>query len=347
METPRFQRRCPWITADLQTVRNVLPGHLPGIPPGSGRRFEIPLSDGSGDRLAARCHEGRSPDLPTIILIHGLTGCENSRHILQSAEAWLNQGAPVIRLNLRGSPPGRSIARDHYHMNRLGDLADACRFVVDLLPRTRQNGIVMIGFSFGGALAMRLACSSFLPEEVNSVVSVSAPLDLEAASRRIGERRNRIYERWLLSRLVNETRPVLQRAPPAVRAGVARARHIRDFDDVLTCREAGFRDALDYYRSCAPLRDIDLLRIPALVIHADDDPWVPPPPAIRHPLLTMKLTRGGGHVGFHGRGSRMPWYNQAAISFVREQAMGRSQTGNRCGEKSPRPAETAFTPDTH
>ena len=159
---PSFRRRWPWITADLQTIRNVLPGRLPGIPADSGRRIEIPLSDGSGDRLVARFHPGREP-VPAVVLVPGLTGCEGSRHVLQSAGAWAAGGAPVVRLNLRGSPPGRSLAKGHYHMDRVRDLADACLAVSDLDPGIAQRGIVIVGFSLGGALALRLAQAPYLP----------------------------------------------------------------------------------------------------------------------------------------------------------------------------------------
>ena len=130
---PNFRSRWPWVKADLQTIRNVLPGRLSGIPPDSGQRFEIPLRDESGDRLAARFHKGRKP-VPTVVLVPGLVGCETSRYILQSADAWVASGAPVVRLNLRGSPPGRSIARGHHHMDRVRDLADTCLAVADLDP---------------------------------------------------------------------------------------------------------------------------------------------------------------------------------------------------------------------
>ena len=312
----RFSRRWPWVTADLQTVRNVLPGRLAGIPPASGRRIEIPLSDGSGDRLVARFHPGRGP-LPAVILVPGLTGCEASRHVLQSAGAWTAEGAPVVRLNLRGSPPGRALARGHYHMDRVQDLADACEAVSDLDPGIARQGIVIVGFSLGGALALRLAQAPWLPAPVKAVVAVSAPLDLVATAERMVRPRNRLYERWLLGRLKRETEPVWRRAPAPVRAAVHRARHIRDFDDALTAKEAGFRDAADYYASCSPVRGMDALRVPTLLIHADDDPWVPPPSTPERSPLRVVVTRGGGHVGFHGTGSRVPWYVGAAAGFVK------------------------------
>ena len=312
---PPFCRRWPWVTADLQTIRNVLPGRLAGIAADSGRRIEIPLGDGSGDRLAARFHPGREA-LPAVILVPGLTGCEASRHVLQSAAAWVARGAPVVRLNLRGSPPGRALAKGHYHMDRVQDLADACLAAGDLEPAIRQQGIVIVGFSLGGAIALRLAQAPSLPGLVKAVVAVSAPLDLVATAERMVRPRNRLYERWLLVRLKRETQPLWRAAPTPVRAAVQRARHIRDFDDALTAKEAGFRDAADYYISCSPLRGMDALRVPTLLVHADDDPWVPPPMVAKGPLLRVVVARGGGHVGFHGAGSRMPWHVDATLHFV-------------------------------
>ena len=313
--TASFRRRWPWVTADLQTLRNVLPGRLAGVPAGSGQRIEIPLSDGSGDRLVARYHSGRAT-APAVILVPGLTGCEASRHVLQAADAWVSDGAPVVRLNLRGSPPGRSLARGHYHMDRVQDLADACLAVADLDPGIRRQGIVIVGFSLGGALALRLAQAPSRPEIVRAVVTVSAPLDLPATAERIARPRNRLYERWLLGRLKQETARLWRDGPASLRAAVQSARHIREFDDALTAKEAGFRDAADYYASCSPLRDMESLAVPTLIIHADDDPWVPPPSVAERAPLRVAVTRGGGHVGFHGRGSRMPWYVGAAAHFV-------------------------------
>ena len=313
--TATFRRRWPWVTADLQTIRNDLPGRLAGVPADSGQRFEIPLSDGSGDRLVARYHPGRPP-APAMILVPGLTGCEASRHVLQAADAWGADGAPVVRLNLRGSPPGRSLAKGHYHMDRVQDLADACLAVADLDPGIRHHGVVIVGFSLGGALALRLAQAPSPPEIVKAVIAVSAPLDLPATAERIARPRNRLYERWLLKRLKQETAPLWRDGRASLRAAVQSARHIRDFDDALTAKEAGFRDAADYYASCSPSRGIDKLAIPTLIVHADDDPWVPPPSVVERTPFRVLVTRGGGHVGFHGTGSRMPWYVGAAARFV-------------------------------
>jgi hypothetical protein len=68
----------------------------------------------------------------------------------------------------------------------------------------------------------------------------------------------------------------------------------------------------DYYRQASPLWRLQEPRIrrelpPCLLIHAEDDPWVPVEPtrsleAFQDERLQLLLTTKGGHNGFHGRG---------------------------------------------
>lgn len=81
------------------------------------------------------------------------------------------------------------------------------------------------------------------------------------------------------------------------------ARTIRQFDEAFTAPVSGFRDADDYYEkaSAAPL--LGCIRVPTLIIHSVDDPFLPWEPFTRetvrkNPQLLLVLTRKGGHVGF-------------------------------------------------
>ncbi len=164
-------------------------------------------------------------------------------------------------------------------MDSVSDLADACVALAKIHPQAVARGIVLIGFSLGGALALRLAASDYVPDSLRAVVSVSAPLDLEATSKRLSRYRNRPYEHWLLKRLRKESELIWQSKLPEIGTVLARVRSLRSFDNILTAPEAGFRDVTDYYASCSPLRSLSDLRVPSLLLHADDDPWIPPPPA--------------------------------------------------------------------
>ena len=67
-------------------------------------------------------------------------------------------------------------------------------------------------------------------------------------------------------------------------------------------------------------RRLSKIAVPTLVLHASDDPWIPADayldfPWPVNPNLTMVLSRRGGHLGFHGRGSPIPWHVQCIGRF--------------------------------
>jgi predicted alpha/beta-fold hydrolase len=85
--------------------------------------------------------------------------------------------------------------------------------------------------------------------------------------------------------------------------GLRRIRTVRQFDDAFTAPHHGFRDAHDYYHRASALRVVDKIRVPTLIVSAQDDPFVPPEPfrdraVTGNPAITVLLTPEGGHCGF-------------------------------------------------
>ena len=50
---------------------------------------------------------------------------------------------------------------------------------------------------------------------------------------------------------------------------------VRQFDEAYTAPHHGFRDAADYYHRASALRVIDHIRVPTLILTAENDPFVP------------------------------------------------------------------------
>jgi predicted alpha/beta-fold hydrolase len=80
-------------------------------------------------------------------------------------------------------------------------------------------------------------------------------------------------------------------------------RTVRAFDEAFTAPHFGFQGAEDYYHRASAMRVIDRIRVPALIITAEDDPFVPCHPfrdekIAGNPHITLMLTRHGGHCGF-------------------------------------------------
>jgi len=116
-----FVARAPWWGGDLQTLHNLLPRSISErlvdkLPLGASKRLRVSMEDGSGGSLLALLDQpGDGAARPLVVLIHGLTGCEDSLYMRASAAHFLALGYPVLRLNLRGAGPSRFFCRFRYH----------------------------------------------------------------------------------------------------------------------------------------------------------------------------------------------------------------------------------------
>ena len=129
-DLPPFQPRFPWWTSDLQTIANRL-RRPDTLAPHTSERLKFPLPDGTGDTLQKTLMAARRASLdrpasprrgsPLVILIHGLTGSEDSRYIFSMARLLLDRGSRVLRLNLRGAGPSRAVCSQHYYAGRSQD----------------------------------------------------------------------------------------------------------------------------------------------------------------------------------------------------------------------------------
>jgi len=303
---PPFRPRLPWLGGDLQTMRNSLVKPKPPIENWPAERVAFDMADGTGDQLHGLLHrpeEDRSR--PLALLIHGLGGTRESAYMRITAVHLLRASYPVLRLNLRGAgePPGTT--KQFYHAGRTEDLKQV---IGSLDGALASHGVVPIGFSLGGNLVLKYLAEYGALAPVMAAVTVSASIDLDAAQRRIAMTRNRIYHRAILQWVLSERKEVL---PPI--------RSLLDFDNHFVAPVNGFKDAREYYRHSSAGPMLGAIRRPTLLIHAEDDPWIP---AVSYrglnpnPNLISLMLRSGGHVGFHAKGLDMPWHALALSRFL-------------------------------
>ena len=315
-ELPHFEPRAPWWGPDLQTLRNFLRRMAPAVEGVTSQRLLLPLGDASGDALSVLLEQPPRARRVPVVLVHGLGGCEDSAYMRVSAAWLLARGHPVLRVNLRGAGPSGASCRLLYHAGRSQDL----RALLAALPQPLVgDGVVLVGFSLGGNAVLKL-----LGEGAAGVVaaaSVSAPIDLAAASARMLERRNWLYHRYLLRRVKRDATGGRSELSAGERRAVAAARSVFEFDDTFVAPRNGWRDAAEYYAVNSAERFLASIEVPTLLVHALDDPWIPAAAYQRvdwaaNPRLTPVLAPGGGHVGFHARGSRVPWHDRALDAFL-------------------------------
>ena len=133
----------------------------------------------SGDILVGMLDRPIAPkaNRPLVILVHGLTGCENSSHMLNAARHLLDRGYRVLRLNLRGCGASRPHCREHYHIGRTADF----RRVLQQLPDDlTDNGVVTVGYSMGGAMLLKYLGEEGSYSRLLGAATICAPMDLGA-----------------------------------------------------------------------------------------------------------------------------------------------------------------------
>lgn len=315
LDMPPFRPRWPWIGPDLQTLRNTispLPVNLSRWPERHGW-FE---AADSGERLSGILHRPATDEAkPLVVLLHGLGGSAESPGVRKSAEMLLRNGFPVLRLNLRGAGDTAAYCRTHHHS---GLAADLNALFSQLPGELTSAGLVLYGYSQGGNTVLNFLGEG-RPGHVRAAVSVCAPIDPAAAADRIAERRNRIYQRYLLSRLRERAAASLM---DSRFVDVARsATSFRDYDDKVTAQLFGYGGADAFYADVAPLKRLPAIRVPTLVVHAADDPWVPVNlyQAVdwnTNANLLPIIADGGGHCGFHAADELCPWHDRLVLLFL-------------------------------
>lgn len=316
LDLPSFRPRFPWWGGDLQTLANRFypPTRLP---PHTSERLSFEFSD--GDTLLALLDRPATPRAgrPLAIVIHGLTGAEDSAYMLSMARHLLNDGHRVLRLNLRGAGPSRSLCAAHYYAGRSQDL----RELLALLPgELTQDGLVAVGYSLGAAMLLKYLGEEGTRTPLSAAASVSAPIDLAATCASMMRPRNRLYHGYLLAQMKREATGEGAWLSPAERAAILGSRSILEYDDRFIAPRHGFAGADDYYRRCRPLAFMSDIRVPTLVLAALDDPWIPGTLYSSYDWASNKtlaplLPPRGGHVGFHGASDRRPWSDIAVARF--------------------------------
>jgi predicted alpha/beta-fold hydrolase len=274
------------------------------------RRFALPEPESRVLQVTpdtqVRAHCYWQPDRagrPAIVALHGLEGSSSAHYMLGIADKALRAGFSAILLNQRNCGGTEHLGPGLYHS---GLAEDAALLVRQLAEADGVTDVVVAGYSLGGNLALRLA-GTHAPDALPSlkgVCAVSPVLDLEACVRALERRSNFIYQWNFVRNLKHRMRRKEVHFPGAFDLSrLDGIRTVRQFDAAYTAPYFGFASAEDYYHRAAALRVVDRIQVPALVITAEDDPFVPSasfhdPALAANPNVTLVVTKHGGHCGF-------------------------------------------------
>ncbi len=296
-------------------------------------RFRLPDTTGDEERffevepasrVLARCRwQTVRRQHPTLVLWHGLEGSSTSPYMLATAAKAFARGFNVVRMNVRNCGGTEHLTPTLYH----GGLTHDLRVVIEeLVNQDRLPSIVIAGFSLGGNMTLKLAgeYGDEAPEQLKAVAAISASVDLQASCDVLNQKRNAIYHRNFLYYLKQRLRVKKTLFPDLYdTTGLRLIRSIEQFDDRYIAPAFGFADARDYYAKASARPFLKRIRVPTLIIHAQDDPFIPITPLREallepNPNVLLITPRRGGHVAFISANSQNEdrfWAENRLVNF--------------------------------
>ncbi len=318
-----------------QHLMTIVPGFLPRKKlnsfkkSGKSRLFEI----NKEAKLLGHCHfqtyQSHEEKKPLLIILHGLEGSSESSHVQGIGFKAFMHGFNVLRLNMRNCGGSQMHARTLYNAGMHEDVLA----VMQILHKEGLfNEFMLAGYSLGGNLILNAAArhdnesQSF---QIKAVCAVSPAIDLCESVNAIEKPQNRIYQNWFLRSLKKKLVMKSRQYPDIYNPDkLQHVSTIREFDDHYTAPCGGYGNAANYYERASSFNYLKQLRIPTLIISAEDDPLVPID-SFREiksiaPDIELLITEHGGHGGFFQmlnekeKAFDQYWAENRVVAYIKE-----------------------------
>ena len=286
---------------NLQTIWPALYARRADGPLPAFRRERWDTPD--GDFIDVDFVDGPDPAAqPLLVMFHGLEGSSRSHYAEAFAAFAAARGWAFAVPHFRGCSGELNRAPRAYHSGDFEEIG----WILSRMKALHPGPLLAAGISLGGNALMRWAeeAGDSAARMVQAVASISAPLDLAAGGDAIGRGFNRlVYTRMFLSTMKPKALAKLAQHPGLFdRDTLIAARDLYSFDNVFTAPLHGFKNTDDYWARGSAKPHLHAIRVPALVVNAMNDPFVPATSLPRQEEVGAHVTlwqpAHGGHVGF-------------------------------------------------
>lgn len=291
-----------------------------------GQRLEIEVAPGS--RITGYLHRPKDgayrESKALLIVLHGLESSAQAPYVQGLCEKALRAGLSVFRMNMRNCEGTLALCDTLYNAGLSADLEACAGYLLETYKDIEK--VFACGFSLGGNIVLKAAGEngSALGQNHKSnlqgVVAVSPPVELETCVKALEEGLNQLYGLNFLIGLKNKIVEKERLYPGKFDLErLKTVRSLREFDNYFTAIDAGYDGASAYYHGASARRVIDNISMPALIIAAQDDPLVPFNETFgflsklsidsSHSFssagsLQLLASQYGGHVSYIGRADR-------------------------------------------
>jgi len=206
-----------------------------------------------------------------------------------------------------------------------GDTEDLKIVIEHALQKTTYQKMALIGFSIGGNMTLKYLGEQGenIPSKIKTAVTLSVPCDLASAAKTLALPRNKFYMARFLRLFRRKLQAKAHLKSPALNLdGFHHIKTFHDFDNRYTAPIHGFKSALDYYQKSSSKAYLSQIKIPTLLLNAQDDPFLSPQcfpfeetKDLEH--FSLEAPPWGGHVGFVSFNEKGEyWSEQRTLNFL-------------------------------
>jgi predicted alpha/beta-fold hydrolase len=255
-----------------------------------------------------------------VILTHGLEGNSSSKYLLGMVRALNKAGYDTLSWNMRSCSGESNKQVRFYHSGAIDDLD-----VVINHAAQKYGVIYLIGFSLGGNITLNYlgkAGTKIQQANIQKGIAFSVPCHLESCAINMEKIKNKVYLNRFLKSLRSKMVLKAELNPGTLLVdNIDQINNFVDFDERFTGPIHGFEGAKDYYLKCSSLYVLKNIRIPTLLVNAQNDPFLsaecfPYKEAMSSSYFHFEAPRSGGHCGFITLGSTTNWAEKRAIEFL-------------------------------
>jgi len=288
----------------------------------SPQRERLETDDGDFLDVDWYTNQGDIDKTPLLIISHGLEGSSDRHYVKGLIRAMQTEGYHILAWNYRSCSGELNRALRFYHSGATDDLD----FIIRTAYERGAKQISLAGFSLGGNLTLKWLGEQGEnpPHFIRKAIAFSVPLHLSSSSRKLARRENRIYTHRFLQTLIKKVNEKSAFYPSDITPGLlANIKSLKDFDEVITGPLHGFKDAEDYYEQNSALYFLEKIRIPVLIVNAQNDPFlseecIPYEQAKSSDFVYLEAPKVGGHCGFYPKNYQgVTWSEKRAAEWFR------------------------------
>jgi predicted alpha/beta-fold hydrolase len=288
-----------WLpNAHAQTVYSTLARNVQA-PVNHLERLE--LADGDFIDLAWAT-KGLTSQSPLVVMLHGLGGNIHSKYIAGLMQAFNARGWRAVLMHFRGASQEPNRLPRAYHSGETEDVGNVLKILSEREPHTKK---AIVGISLGGNVLLKWLGEQGSQPYVQTAVAVSVPFQLRMIADKVNRGFSRVYQTYLLRQLRQVFTRKWEKHENTLPVSIEDLKALQcfwTFDHNITAPLHGFAHVHEYYRKSSSVHYLHSISTPTLILHALDDPFMTPDvvPKMEElsSMITLELSRRGGHVGF-------------------------------------------------